>query len=152
LLNKYIKCNFRGYRCGTTTIVDIRGQRVNISLSSSWNEKNVQTKFVQKVNTLILWPETFPPKIVSFVTYANKYGRDRPSTDDNIVLPMYFAWWITNATHTYSEYITKNVTLARIQCSRSRNCLSSEVLVMLVCAPTCYRTRVYDIFTTLWTA
>jgi len=29
LLNKYIKCNFRGYRCGTTTIVDIRRQKVN---------------------------------------------------------------------------------------------------------------------------
>ena len=30
LLNKYIKCNFRGQRCGMTTIVDIRRQRVNI--------------------------------------------------------------------------------------------------------------------------
>jgi len=29
LLNKYIKCNFRGKRCGTTTIVDIRRQKVN---------------------------------------------------------------------------------------------------------------------------
>ena len=29
LLNKYIKCNFRGQRCGTTTIVDIRRQKVN---------------------------------------------------------------------------------------------------------------------------
>jgi len=30
LLNKYIKCNFRGKRCGTTTIVDIRRQKVKI--------------------------------------------------------------------------------------------------------------------------
>jgi len=29
-LNKYIKCNFRGKRCGTTTIVDIRRQKVKI--------------------------------------------------------------------------------------------------------------------------
>ena len=30
MLNKYIKCNFRGKRCGTTTIVDIRRQKVKI--------------------------------------------------------------------------------------------------------------------------
>jgi len=29
-LNKYIKWNFRGYGCGTTTIVDIRRLKVNI--------------------------------------------------------------------------------------------------------------------------
>jgi hypothetical protein len=28
LLNKYIKCNFGGQRCGTSTIVDIRGLKV----------------------------------------------------------------------------------------------------------------------------
>ena len=31
LLNKYIKCNFRGYWCGTTIIVDIRRQKVNMT-------------------------------------------------------------------------------------------------------------------------
>jgi len=29
LLNTYTKCNFRGYRCGTTTIVNIKRQKVN---------------------------------------------------------------------------------------------------------------------------
>ena len=29
MLNKYIKCNFRCYRCGTTTIVDLRRQKFN---------------------------------------------------------------------------------------------------------------------------
>jgi len=33
LLNKYTKCNFRGQRCGTTTIVDIRRQKVNININ-----------------------------------------------------------------------------------------------------------------------
>ena len=28
MLNKYIKCNFKGQRCGTTTILDIRRQKV----------------------------------------------------------------------------------------------------------------------------
>ena len=28
LLNKYIKCNFGGYRCGTSIIVDIRRRKV----------------------------------------------------------------------------------------------------------------------------
>ena len=37
LLNKYIKCNFRGQRCGTTTIVDIRRQKVNCGfLQPKW--------------------------------------------------------------------------------------------------------------------
>jgi len=28
-LNKYIKCNFGGWRCGTSTIDDISGLKVN---------------------------------------------------------------------------------------------------------------------------
>ena len=31
LFNKYIICNFRGQRCHTTTIVDIRRQKVKAS-------------------------------------------------------------------------------------------------------------------------
>ena len=31
LLNKYIICNFRGYRCGTTPIGVVRLQRVNVT-------------------------------------------------------------------------------------------------------------------------
>ena len=35
LLNKYIKCNFGGYRCGTSIIVDIRRLKVNVPISMS---------------------------------------------------------------------------------------------------------------------
>ena len=34
-----------------------------------------------------------------------KHGRDRMATDDNIIKRMRFAFWVTNATDTYSEYV-----------------------------------------------
>ena len=33
MLNKYIKCNFGGWRCSTSTIVDVRHLKVNIVYS-----------------------------------------------------------------------------------------------------------------------
>jgi hypothetical protein len=36
---------------------------------------------------------------------VEKYGRDRQVTDDNIILRMRFACWITKATDTHSEYV-----------------------------------------------
>ena len=40
MLNKYIKCNFRGYRCGT--IVDIRRQKVEDNLQMASKGRNMQ--------------------------------------------------------------------------------------------------------------
>ena len=34
-----------------------------------------------------------------------KYGRSEQATDDNIILRMRFACWITKATDTHSEYV-----------------------------------------------
>jgi hypothetical protein len=36
---------------------------------------------------------------------VEKYGRDRQTTDDNIIWRMRFACWITKATDTHSEYV-----------------------------------------------
>ena len=34
-----------------------------------------------------------------------KYGKDGQATDDNIILRMRFACWITKVTDTHSEYV-----------------------------------------------
>jgi hypothetical protein len=44
------------------------------------------------------------PKIVPFMRYVKKYGTARHTTDDNIIRRMHFAYWITKATDTHSEY------------------------------------------------
>jgi hypothetical protein len=36
---------------------------------------------------------------------VEKYGRARQTTDDNIIRRMRFAYWITKATDTHSEYV-----------------------------------------------
>jgi hypothetical protein len=36
---------------------------------------------------------------------VEKYGTAGKATDGNIIWPMRFACWITNATDTYSEYV-----------------------------------------------
>jgi hypothetical protein len=36
---------------------------------------------------------------------VEKYGTARQATDDNIIRRMRFAWWITKATDTHSEYV-----------------------------------------------
>jgi len=36
-LNKHIKCNFGGQRCGTSTIVDIR--RLKFKVDGRWHER-----------------------------------------------------------------------------------------------------------------
>jgi len=38
-LNKYIKCNFGGLRCGTSTIVDIRRLKVKTSVIGQIGEE-----------------------------------------------------------------------------------------------------------------
>jgi len=35
---------------------------------------------------------------------VKKYGRSRQATGGNIIRRMRFAFWITKATHTYTEY------------------------------------------------
>jgi len=46
LLNKYIKCNFRGWRCGTTTIAVVRRQRVKLSPQLSMPEVMLRTRYL----------------------------------------------------------------------------------------------------------
>jgi hypothetical protein len=36
---------------------------------------------------------------------CGKYGTARQATDDNIIRRMRFAWWITKATDTHSQYV-----------------------------------------------
>jgi hypothetical protein len=43
--------------------------------------------------------------IVPFEGYMEKYSRAREATDYNIKWRMCFAFWITKATDTHSEYI-----------------------------------------------
>jgi hypothetical protein len=40
--------------------------------------------------------------------YAEKYGRVRQATDENIIRRMRFVCWITNATVTHSEYVVRS--------------------------------------------
>jgi len=50
LLNKYINCNFGGWRCGTSTIVDIRRLKVKLSSKfiSVFNQLDAQNLFHNK--------------------------------------------------------------------------------------------------------
>jgi hypothetical protein len=34
-----------------------------------------------------------------------KYGRARYATDDNVILHMHFACWVTKATNTHSQHL-----------------------------------------------
>jgi len=36
---------------------------------------------------------------------VEKYGTSRGATDDNKIRCMCFAWWVTKATETHSEYL-----------------------------------------------
>jgi len=56
LLNKYIKCNFRGLRCGTTTIVDIRHQKVKHDLQQILSTQAISWSLIlqPKIQFIIL--------------------------------------------------------------------------------------------------
>ena len=65
-----------------------------------------QTKIVEKIKTHILCSVTFFPKIVPLWDNAEKYGRTRKATEDNIIWRTRFACWINKATDTHSECVT----------------------------------------------
>ena len=66
-----------------------------------------QRKVLEKIETHILCPTTFPRK--SYILWDNveKYGRTSKATDENIIRRMRFACSITKATNTntHTEYV-----------------------------------------------
>jgi hypothetical protein len=60
-----------------------------------------QTNIAENIKTYI----PTPSKIVPFTRYMGKYGTAQQATDDNITWSMCFAFWITKATDTHSEYV-----------------------------------------------
>jgi hypothetical protein len=64
-----------------------------------------QAKLVEKIKTRILCLITFFQKLCHLWNNAEKFGRARHATDDNIIWHMHFACWITKATDTHSEYV-----------------------------------------------
>jgi hypothetical protein len=72
---------------------------VNISLSSSWNEKSFR-KNVEKIRTRILYWIKFLRKSRRLWYNEEKHGRVRQATDES---RMRFVCWITKATGTHLE-------------------------------------------------
>jgi hypothetical protein len=64
-----------------------------------------QTKVLDKIKTHILYSVPFFRKSCPFWDNVEKYGTARQATDGNIIRRMRFAWWITKATDTHSEYV-----------------------------------------------
>ena len=52
--NKYIKCNFGGQRCGTSTTVDIRGLKVKQIITSNYTHKFSASLMAADLQTLLL--------------------------------------------------------------------------------------------------
>jgi hypothetical protein len=63
------------------------------------------TKVVHKIKTHFTLKNFFPRKSCRLWDNMEKYGTARQATDDNIILRMRFAWWITKATDTHSQYV-----------------------------------------------
>jgi len=49
LFNKYIKCNFGGQRCGTSTIVDVRRLKVKTELQLTTNSPILKYSWPKKM-------------------------------------------------------------------------------------------------------
>jgi len=62
-----------------------------------------QTKLMQKIKMYILC-SIISRKLCCLWDNVKKC-RARQAKDDNIIWHMYFAWWITKATNTHSEYV-----------------------------------------------
>jgi hypothetical protein len=60
----------------------------------------LQTKVVEKIKTHVLCSITSFRKLCRLWDNVEKYGTARQATDDNIIRPMRFACWITEATNT----------------------------------------------------
>jgi len=69
--------------------------------------KMLQTNVVEKIKTSILCLVTFFPEKLPFneIVWKNTVEQDRPHMT---IWRMRFAWWITKATDTYSEYVILN--------------------------------------------
>jgi hypothetical protein len=77
-----------------------------ISRSFFIEQEMFQKTVVENIPTHSLCSVTFfPPKIVPFMRYAEKYCRAALATGDNITRNMHIASWILKATNTHSEYI-----------------------------------------------
>jgi len=55
-----MKCNFRGYRCGTTTIVDIRRQKVNY-FHCAWFFVQVKQYIIIRYSMFEVYTSQIPP-------------------------------------------------------------------------------------------
>ena len=93
-----------------------------------------QTKVVEKIKTHILCSITFFRKSCRLWDNVEKYGTARQATDDNIIRRMRFAYWITKATDTHSEYLKHSfsmatmVTRTRLNVTLYLHCLFCSVL------------------------
>ena len=76
----------------------------HISLSSSWI-RNVSDKLAEKIKKHTLCSATFFPKIVPLMSWGGNVWYSLKGTNINIIRGVRFAWWITNATNTHSEYV-----------------------------------------------
>jgi hypothetical protein len=65
-----------------------------------------QTKVVEKIKIHFIFHNRIP-KIVSFMRFCwkKKYGITGQVTDDDVILRMRFACWMTTATNADSEYV-----------------------------------------------
>jgi len=76
----------------------------NILLNSTENEKCIENQ-----NTHFMFNNLSPPTIpknCAVCAIMEEYGSVQQATDDNIMWHMHFAFWITEATSTPSEYAT----------------------------------------------
>jgi hypothetical protein len=84
------------------------------------------TKVVEKIRTHILCPITCFRKSCRLWDNVEKYGRVGQATDDNIILRMRFACWITKATVIHSEYVILNASMLSLYV----HCLSCLVFII----------------------
>jgi hypothetical protein len=63
------------------------------------------TNVVQTFKTHILCLATFSQKSCPLGDNVEKYGRPREATGDKKLRCMHFAWLVTKATDTHSEYL-----------------------------------------------
>jgi hypothetical protein len=109
----------------------------NISLNSSQNEKCFRRSCRENQNTFYFQKNVFR-KLCRLWDNAEKYGRARQVTDDNIIRRMRFARWITKATDTHLEYVIL-IAFARQKWLRERaltvrlflHCLSCSSSILL---------------------
>jgi hypothetical protein len=66
---------------------------------SEWDM--LQTSAVEKIKMHILWWIIFSQKQYHLWDNVNKYGKVGQATGGNVIQPMHFACWVTNATDTY---------------------------------------------------